>query len=154
MECVVLCCVVVRDKTGNVWSERDNFQSRSGKYTFIQRDYSDDVAEKKEKPVPTPSTVSKPVKPPPECSLDSSVASLVSLICDVAMMKQSMVEIGFDAEKLPLGKLSKDHIMKGYAVLKEIADVLNDGTPSRNELTELSNRFYSLIPHAVGSTSA
>ena len=144
-------CCGVRDKTGNAWSEREDFQFRVGKYTYLGRDYSaeDESEEKKTKAI-APSSPPKSVKPPPECSLDSSVASLVSLICDVAMMQRSMVEIGYDAQKLPLGKLSKEHIAKGYAVLKELADVLNGPAPSRSALTELSNRFYSLIPHVWG----
>lgn len=36
--------------------------------------------------------------------------NLVKLICDLNMMKQQMVEIGYDAKKLPLGKLSKKTI--------------------------------------------
>jgi len=58
-----------------------------------------------------------------------------------------MIEIGYDANKLPLGKLSKDHIKKGYDILKSIEAEL-DG--KRRNLTELSNEFYTLIPHDFG----
>lgn len=40
-----------------------------------------------------------------------------------------MVEIGYDADRLPLGKLTSDHIKNGYEVLKEISEVL-DGSVS------------------------
>lgn len=35
-----------------------------------------------------------------------------------------MSQVGYDARKMPLGKLSKDTIMKGYKVLERIAQVL------------------------------
>ena len=38
-----------------------------------------------------------------------------------------MIEIGYDAEKMPLGKLSKKTIMAGYAVLKQIGEELAAG---------------------------
>ncbi|KAI6694691.1 hypothetical protein NL676_022401 [Syzygium grande] len=64
------------------------------------------------------------------------------------MMKQQMMEIGYNAEKLPLGKLSKSTILKGYDVLKRIADVI--GQSDRKKLEQLSGEFYSVIPHDFG----
>ena len=121
-----------------------------------------------------------------------------------------MIEIGYDASRLPLGKLSKEHINKvnhhhtphtrqrqaqctncqpavraplsrwsplacmpstdvhwsgpyispswlrcccqGYAVLRELSDELGAGGGSRSRLVELSNHFFSLIPHNFGRT--
>lgn len=68
----------------------------------------------------------------------------ISLIADLKMMKQSIVEIGYDAEKLPLGKLSKRTIQQGYEQLKLIAEVLK-GNGSRSQLERLSSAFYSLV---------
>ena len=36
-----------------------------------------------------------------------------------------MKEIGYDAKKMPLGKLSKNNILKGYDILKNILDELD-----------------------------
>jgi poly [ADP-ribose] polymerase len=47
-----------------------------------------------------------------ETKLETRTASFISLICDISMMKQQMVEIGYNADKLPLGKLSKSTILK------------------------------------------
>jgi poly [ADP-ribose] polymerase len=47
---------------------------------------------------------------------------------------------------LPLGKLSKDHVKKGYQVLQEISTYINAG--NRPPL-DLSNQFYSLVPHVT-----
>jgi poly [ADP-ribose] polymerase len=76
-------------------------------------------------------------------------AALIEMICDTKMMKRQMVEIGYNADKLPLGKLTKQHFAKGYAVLKRISDRLDDSS-SKESLTELSNEFYTLIPHEFG----
>ncbi|KAJ0113104.1 hypothetical protein Patl1_00987 [Pistacia atlantica] len=64
------------------------------------------------------------------------------------MMKQQMMEIGYNANKLPLGRLSKSTIAKGYDVLRRIADVIHQ--PNRSELEQLSGEFYTVIPHDFG----
>jgi poly [ADP-ribose] polymerase 2/3/4 len=62
-----------------------------------------------------------------------------------------MVEMNYDANKLPLGKLSKETLKRGYEVLKAIGDALNSSaSPHASQFLELSNRFYSIIPHAFG----
>jgi poly [ADP-ribose] polymerase len=35
-------------------------------------------------------------------------------------MNKQMIEIGYNVKKMPLGKLSKENIMKGYKVLKDL----------------------------------
>ena len=65
------------------------------------------------------------------------------------MMQQQMMEIGYDAKKLPLGKLSKETIKKGYEILKKIADQL-DKTHSEGALLDLCSEFYTTIPHDFG----
>ncbi len=55
----------------------------------------------------------------------------------------------------PLGQLSRDQIDQGRAVLDRAKALLNTGAPARSlrrELDELTNRFYSLIPHNFGYT--
>ena len=50
---------------------------------------------------------------------------------------------------MPLGKLSKTQIAKGFECLDEIEKALNANKP-RNTLTALSSKFYTLIPHDFG----
>ena len=45
---------------------------------------------------------------------------LIELIFDTGMMKQQMVQIGYNPNKMPLGKLSKDSIKKGFKILEEL----------------------------------
>ncbi|KAJ8444030.1 hypothetical protein Cgig2_020876 [Carnegiea gigantea] len=85
---------------------------------------------------------------PQATKLEPRVARFISLICNIGMMRQQMMQIGYNAEKLPLGKLSKSTILKGYDVLKRIADVM--GQSNGKLLEELSGEFYTVIPHDFG----
>ena len=55
------------------------------------------------------------------------------------MMNNQMRKIGYNVNKMPLGKLSKDSIMKGYKVLKEIEQELDKSTVNHLVVTELSS---------------
>ncbi|KAJ4963907.1 hypothetical protein NE237_023846 [Protea cynaroides] len=132
------------DKTRNQWSNRKKFVCYPKCYTWLEMDYG----EAKNESVPEkPSNSSLGVQPR-ESQLEPRVAKFISLICNTSMMKQQMLEIGYNAEKLPLGKLSKVTILKGYDVLKRIADVI--GQSNRKQLELLSGEFYTVIPHDFG----
>lgn len=67
------------------------------------------------------------------------------------MMNQQMKEIGYDAKKMPLGKLSKSNIERGYKILADIVEALKGHSANKRSVLEnLSNEFYSYIPHDVG----
>ena len=65
------------------------------------------------------------------------------------MMNNQMKEIGYDAKKMPLGKLAKSSIMKGYEALKGLMDEVK-GKKRREVFERLSSDFYSYIPHDFG----
>jgi poly [ADP-ribose] polymerase len=46
--------------------------------------------------------------------LQTETKELIKLIFDLKMMNNQMKEIGYDAKKMPLGKLSSECIKKGY----------------------------------------
>jgi poly [ADP-ribose] polymerase len=54
-----------------------------------------------------------------------------------------MKEIGYDAKKMPLGKLAASTIKKGFDVLKQISDELNKKSINKLELQTLTSEFYS-----------
>ena len=65
----------------------------------------------------------KPVQPiltaPPkqeyqESKLQGNVQDFVKLIFNTKMMEQSVVNIGYDVKKMPLGELSKETVLRGY----------------------------------------
>ncbi|XP_048337151.2 poly [ADP-ribose] polymerase 2 isoform X2 [Ziziphus jujuba] len=131
-------------KTKNTWSSRKAFISHPKSYTWLEMDYGENDKEStvKEKPGSTLGAQ------PRETKLEPRIAKFISLICNVSMMKQQMMEIGYNADKLPLGKLSKSTISRGYDVLKRIADVI--GQSDRRALEQLSGEFYTVIPHDFG----
>ncbi|KAL0420046.1 UNVERIFIED_CONTAM: Poly [ADP-ribose] polymerase 2 [Sesamum radiatum] len=131
------------DKTKNHWSNRNEFVSRPKSYTWLEMDYSETKNERQFKK----SAIYSRLKPQ-ESKLEARIAKFISLICNMSMMRQQMMEIGYNAEKLPLGKLSKSTILKGYDVLKRIADVI--GQADKKTLEQLSGEFYTVIPHDFG----
>lgn len=60
-----------------------------------------------------------------------------------------MKEIGYDVKKMPLGKLAKSNIEKGYEILNDLSKVIKE-KKSRSRIEDLSNDFYSYIPHDFG----
>ncbi|PIN07214.1 NAD(+) ADP-ribosyltransferase [Handroanthus impetiginosus] len=132
------------DKTKNHWFNRKEFVSHPRSYTWLEMDYS----ETKSEPPVQQKQKSKITLEPQESKLEARIAKFISLICNMSMMRQQMMEIGYNAEKLPLGKLSKSTILRGYDVLKRIADVI--GQADRSTLAQLSGEFYTVIPHDFG----
>ncbi|KAM1257369.1 hypothetical protein ACFX15_030724 [Malus domestica] len=132
------------DKTGNDWSNRKMFQPIPSCYMWIEMDYN----EKEEQSAVEEKNGSSLGHQPLETQLEPCIAKFISLICNIGMMKQHMMEIGYNADKLPLGKLSKSTILKGYNILQRISDVI--GSSNRKLIEQLSGEFYTVIPHDFG----
>lgn len=111
-------------------------------YTALVLDYNTDNVDRSEK---TAKKVKKVIK---ESSLPKSIQNLMNLIYDTNIMNKQMAEIGYDAKKMPLGKLGKETITAGYKVLKKIENVLKK--KEKGDLKDLSSEFYTLIPHDFG----
>lgn len=47
---------------------------------------------------------------------------------------------------MPLGKISKAQIAKGFEALEQVEEALKKKQP-RSKLAELSSQFYTVIPH-------
>jgi poly [ADP-ribose] polymerase 2/3/4 len=63
------------------------------------------------KPVIMANTSGQPVAP---SKLDANVQSFVELIFNKKLMEDSVIKIGYDVKKMPLGQLSKETVLKGY----------------------------------------
>ncbi len=113
-------------------------------YTEIEISYEEDDKDDQKDSPKKAKTSEKEV----DSSLDTRVQDLIKLIFNMKMMQSQMAKIGYDAKKMPLGKLSKETIKKGYEVLKRISDVL-DGK-SKGDLYDLSSEFFTVIPHDFG----
>lgn len=54
-----------------------------------------------------------------------------------------------DIKKMPLGKLSKHQIAKGFEALEEIAEAIKKKS-NESTLAELTSKFFTIIPHNFG----
>jgi len=152
------------EKTGNKWNNRKNFVKKSGKYYPLDLDQEDDELIAKAKEV-SESTQG--------CDLAPPVQDLVRLLFDIDAMQSTLLEMEVDMKKMPLGKLSKQHILAGYSILEELQQIINarkerqmdiadddqsgKGKEKEEEMKEEyeyqkglldnSNKFYSHIPH-------
>ncbi|KAK3684559.1 hypothetical protein LTR37_020162 [Vermiconidia calcicola] len=144
-----------KDKSGLEWDDRGE-KPKPNKYVFVERSYEPDDEDD------APSTEAGASRErsnysPPKCTLDPPVKSLMELIFNQQYFEATMAALNYDSTKLPLGKLSKATITRGYQALKELADLLNDSSLAANydlpvaaAEEHLSNLYYSTIPHAFG----
>lgn len=137
-----------KDKSGLTWANRLD-SPRSGKYTFLERNYEESDDEGDENP--TEKEEARPLNGP-ESNLTKPVQRLMELIFNQEYFAASLNEMSYDAQKLPLGKLSKRTLMMGYEKLKALADLIGDTySPGRQAaIAELSDAYYTVIPHVFG----
>lgn len=134
-----------QDKTRNKWANRGSFAAVPGKYTLIEMADEDEV----DAPAPSAAIAARlEGKKVAKCSLDGETQKLIKLIFDNDMFKDTMKKFDIDVKKMPLGKLSKGQIAKGFDVLDDIEKELNANRTAK--LNELSSKFYTVIPHDFG----
>lgn len=132
------------DKTKNKWSEREKFSAVSGKYTLLEM--GDDGDEDDGAPQ-QPVAVKSKVETLP-CTLDKPTQDLIKLIFNNDMFNEAMRNLEIDVKKMPLGKISKAQIAKGFEALEKISEALKQNR--RFHLNDLSSKFYTVIPHDFG----
>ena len=137
------------DRGVSLFNSKYREKTRGG-YTEIIIDYSDDKEKSSSKKKPKKELTSSQKKKKSKKLLDPYVEEFIKLIYNTNIMNTQMKEIGYDSSKMPLGKLGKQTLNDGYKILKDIEAVLKRKTIDRNSLTDLSSKFYSLIPHDVG----
>ena len=133
-----------KDKTGHKWEAR-NEEPKRGKYTFIERSYVSDDEEgdadvkEEHKEEEDEKKAQKNVAPPSE--LPAQVQSLMQLIFNQSHFDSVLENIGYNSDKLPLGKLSKSTLKKGFEHLQELASLIKD--PSLAE-TKHSTSYHEV----------
>jgi len=48
----------------------------------------------------------------------------MNFIFDMNLIEQSVIQVGYDVKRLPLGQLDKETVLEGYKYLREIELVL------------------------------
>jgi poly [ADP-ribose] polymerase len=82
--------------------------------------------------------------------LNEDVMDLIRLIYNKKMISDDLHEIGYDSQKMPLGKLSPVTLTNGLNILKQIESELKSKKPNKDNLKKLSSDFYTQIPHNFG----
>ncbi|CAG5126727.1 unnamed protein product [Candidula unifasciata] len=133
-----------KDKTKNDWSDRENFTPVKGKYTLLEMAGEDDAGQDT---VDTAIQINHNKKEAP-CTLDKTTQDLMKLIFDNDMFKATLQQFDIDVKKMPLGKLGKAQIAKGFEALEELEEAVKNN--KKSAINELSSKFYTVIPHSFG----
>lgn len=146
-----------KDKSGLTWENRAA-TPKSNKYVFLERSYESDSDDDGEDAdgggngaARNGQGHSDDRKPPP-CTLEPAIQNLMEVIFNQKFVAATMASMNYDAKKMPLGKLSKATIMRGFQALKDLSARLENPGAAGDAMSveELSNLFYSLIPHHFG----
>ncbi|KAK0963911.1 hypothetical protein LTS01_019096, partial [Friedmanniomyces endolithicus] len=143
-----------KDKSGLAWDDRAE-QPKKGKYTFLEKNYDDDDD--------APGDVKKEEddedsKDLVESKLPKQTQRLMELIFNESHFNSVLENIGYNNEKLPLGKLGKSTIQKGFEHLQELSSLIRHPSLAQNKhhisqreaLEDFTNQYYSAIPHVFG----
>nr|XP_027095295.1 poly [ADP-ribose] polymerase 1-like isoform X1 [Coffea arabica] len=130
------------EKTGNpweAWEQRKNFRKQPGRFYPLDIDYG--VNKNLSKKKSFDSTTSR---------LPPALVELMMMLFNVETYRSAMMEFEINMSEMPLGKLSKRNIQKGFGALTEIQNLLSSTAhdPARREslIIAASNRFFTMIP--------
>ena len=157
-----------KDKTGLKWENRfDPTPShyKGSKYTFIERKYEDDSSDEEDELSGAGpgigsrqgTGISSPIKRA-ESTLPKPVQRLMQLIFNKGYFADTMTEMNYDADKLPLGQLSKRTLQRGLEALKQLGELFANPTLANEQhnltygdaVEAISNSYYTIIPHKFG----
>ncbi|KAJ8117216.1 hypothetical protein ONZ43_g4264 [Nemania bipapillata] len=144
-----------KSKSGLTWANRGN-EPKSGKYAFIEKSYEPDSEDEGDDADEAKAEVKSENEP--DSKLAKPIQSLMQLIFNQEYFSNAMSDLNYDSAKLPLGKLSKATISRGFQALKNLSALLDDpslasseyGTNFAQATEDLSNLFFTIIPHSFG----
>ncbi len=146
-----------KSKSGLSWADRGN-PPKAGKYAFIERSYEPDSEDDGSDDDADVKVVKDEPEDEPASKLPKATQELMELIFNKQYFAATMANLNYDSEKLPLGKLSKTTITRGFQALKDVAALLDDPSLAASQYQtsfteaaeQLSNLFYTIIPHSFG----
>ncbi|CAA6662611.1 unnamed protein product [Spirodela intermedia] len=130
------------EKTGNsweTWEQKHNFMKQPGRFFPLDIDYGVKQAPKRKDPNNTKSL------------LAPQLVALMKMLFDIETYRAAMMEFEINMSEMPLGKLSKENIQKGFEALTEIQNLLTNSenfetSIMKSMIIDASNRFFTLIP--------
>ena len=114
-----------------------------GKYTLVEKALDDDAPVAVVQKPTGEKVISRPSR------LHPRLQDVLKVIFDKDMFKSQMSQMKLDASKMPLGKLTKAQIEKGYHALEDLEHAITE-KKARTVLEELTSKFYTIIPHDFG----
>lgn len=129
-----------KDKTGNALGA-DPFVPKKNKYVPVEIDNDVEVEG-------TPRASSAPTQYAPSL-LHPKTKELVEVLFSEDMRNEALANFHIDLKRLPLGVPSKQQIQQGIDILGDIELKLG-GEDVDGSFTDLSSRFYTIIPHSFG----
>ena len=122
-----------KDKSGHAWADRPE-PPKKGKYTFIERSYEEDDNDGDENdPVKKPEDDEGEGEPETDSKLPRQTQRLMELIFNQNHFNAVLEGIGYNAQKLPLGKLSKATLKQGFEHLHELAGLIKHPKLAQNK---------------------
>ncbi|TVU39454.1 hypothetical protein EJB05_12874, partial [Eragrostis curvula] len=130
------------EKTGNpweAWEQKTNFHKQPGRFYPLDIDYGVKQGPKRKHINEMKS------------SLAPQLLELMMMLFNAETYRAAMMEFEINMSEMPLGKLSKENIHKGFEALTEIQNLLKNTGDQELAVREsfivaASNRFFTLIP--------
>ncbi|KAL5059665.1 hypothetical protein RYX36_031269 [Vicia faba] len=128
------------EKTGNPWEawEQKTIQKQPGRFFPLEIDYG------------VNKQVSKKNKNNADSKLPPQLRELMKMLFNVETYRAAMMEFEINMSEMPLGKLSKSNIQKGFEALTDIQNLFTSSNPDSSVrdslLIDASNRFFTVIP--------
>lgn len=141
-----------RSKSGVAWPQRFGMVAAKGKYTWLEREFEDGDSKVEG------SDGNSKEEPVPDSKLLPELQEFCNLIFSSQLIDAHLSSMNYDAKKLPLGKLAKSTILKGFEALKKLADAIDYQDSDSMEALggiqaaceTLTSEYYSIIPHVFG----
>ena len=128
-----------QSKTGNRWSNRHDFEKRPGKYYMADIECVDVSEEENDENDTDKDGI----------ELDKRITNFLKLMSNTTYMKNTLIQLEIDVEKMPLGKISQNQIDDAYEIINKINAIIKKSN-NQEKLIKLSSDFYTLIPIACG----
>ncbi|CAL5193723.1 unnamed protein product [Lathyrus oleraceus] len=128
------------EKTGNPWEawEQKTIQKQPGRFFPLEIDYG------------VNKQGARKSKDNADSKLPPRVRELMKMLFNVETYRAAMMEFEINMSEMPLGKLSKSNIQKGFEALTDIQNLFTSGNPDSSVrdslLIDASNRFFTVIP--------
>ncbi|CAF3924984.1 unnamed protein product, partial [Rotaria sordida] len=143
------------DKTGNNWSDRGTFKKLPSKFYPLEIDYGNHDIQK----------IFDNVNANKRFNLPKLVQDLICFIFDIESMEKALLSFEIDLTKIPLGRLSRNQLNKGYqaySMLKETNDQKNEHSIDDNykklkcflEPVDHNSEEFHRIEQYIANTSA